>query len=81
MRNASLEIEDRNYEIGLSTSSKWRNTKTERKAIMAKRYFTAVIELPEDQAAAKAVLQALPLFGEFNGGTVTAVYALSLIHI
>lgn len=42
---------------------------------MTKRFLTAVIELPDDAAAAKAVLQALPLFGDFNGGTVTAVYA------
>ncbi len=42
---------------------------------MKKRYFTAVIELPDDPAAAKGVMQALPLFGVFNGGTVTAVYA------
>lgn len=31
---------------------------------MTKRYFTAVIELPDDAAAAKNVLHALPLFGE-----------------
>ena len=40
---------------------------------MKKRYFTAVIELPDDPAAAKGVMQALPLFGVFNGGTVIAV--------
>lgn len=42
---------------------------------MTKRYFTAVIELPDDPTTAKSVLQALPLFGEFNGGKVTGVYA------
>lgn len=42
---------------------------------MTKRYMTAVIELPEDKEAAKAVVHALPLFGSFHGGTVTAVYA------
>lgn len=42
---------------------------------MAKRYMTAVIELPEDQTDAKAVMAALPLFGTFRGGTITAVYA------
>lgn len=42
---------------------------------MAKRYFTAVIELPDDAAATNVVLKALPLFGDFYGGTVTAVYA------
>lgn len=42
---------------------------------MAKRYLTVVIELPDDADAARAVTQALPLFGGFHGGVVTAAYA------
>lgn len=41
---------------------------------MAKRYLTVVIELP-DGVAAQAVTKALPLFGDFHGGKVTASYA------
>jgi hypothetical protein len=40
-----------------------------------KRYMTAVIELPDDPVQRKAVIDALPLFEDFHGGRVTAVYA------
>lgn len=42
---------------------------------MTMRYLTAVIELPEDAEAARGVMLALPMFGDFHGGIVTAVYA------
>jgi len=42
---------------------------------MAKRYMTAVIELPDDEKSAREAIHALPLFGDFHGGTVTAIYA------
>lgn len=42
---------------------------------MTKKYMTVVIELPNDVAAANVVAEALPLFGNFHGGVVTAVYA------
>lgn len=40
-----------------------------------KKYVSVVIELPEDAEARSTVLNSLPLFGEFHGGRITAVYA------
>lgn len=42
---------------------------------MTKRYLTVVIELPADPAKAKDVLAEIPLFENFHGGYVTAMYA------
>jgi hypothetical protein len=42
---------------------------------MAKQYMTVVIELPDDPAQRKAVTGALPLFENFHGGRVMAIYA------
>lgn len=42
---------------------------------MAKQYMTVVIELPDDPTQRKGVTAALPLFEDFHGGRVTAIYA------
>lgn len=42
---------------------------------MAKQSITVVIELPEDPDARNAIKNALPLFENFHGGQVTAMYA------
>lgn len=39
------------------------------------RYVTVVLELPPSPIAKKAVLDALPLFGQFKDARVTAMYA------
>lgn len=39
------------------------------------KYLTVVIQLPDDAVAASKVTKALPMFGDFHGGTVTAAYA------
>ncbi|MFL9936451.1 hypothetical protein P0D88_47440 [Paraburkholderia sp. RL18-103-BIB-C] len=41
---------------------------------MGKQYLTVVIELPDDQEQRNAVKKALPLFEDFHGGWVTAMY-------
>lgn len=38
-------------------------------------YLTVVLELPTDTSARQSVLNALPLFGQFQSARITAMYA------
>lgn len=40
---------------------------------MPKDYMTVVIQLPDDPEQRKAVMSALPLSGNFQGGRITAI--------